>query len=540
MQKGKTYREIDLAEIVSNPLNPRKNFEGPRFEELINSIIAKGVVEPILVRPLHGESGNGTYEIVAGERRHRASIAAKTKTIPCLVQEMSDDVAFEIMTIENLQRQDLTPLEQARSFKAYLERKGPEVLGELSQRTGVRSTYITRCVRVLSLPDKALKAWEAGKMSFGHLEQLIRLTDENEICTYVKEILNYGMSVERLRSMINEKAIELTCAKFDKKAEGCCECHQNSLLQRDLFGDESIKKKAHCLNSACFKTKQITWFLANWPTYAKQVKTKGFRFRNDMSWNAYESFHKGYKNPGKQCLECAHFVSLIDLRGRFETDQACVGDKNCFKQTTAPPSKKKEKAKQEKAGVRVAWHGEYFREAFYKTALPAKLKAMPYDDDKSRRILLFSLLDVSHEAREAFGKKYGLGKEYYSIADAKLWKHISGMGDASLQAALHEAAITISMTSAFGAANRRDIADHVGIDLGKEWRITEEYLGKKTIKEMIAMGDKLKIFKDAKAREYLQKLGKKWFDNCNKKELVNVFLHSGADLAGKVPDEILK
>ena len=527
MQKEKVYKELDLAEIVSNPWNPRKSFEGAKFDQLVNSIKEKGVIEPILVRPLHSESGNGTYEIVAGERRHKASLVASTAKIPCIVQEMSDDVAFEIMTIENLQREDLTPREEAESFKAYIERNGKDAGAELAQRTGIELKYITRRIKVLGLPEKVLKAWGAGKVLFGHLEQFIRLTDEKEISSFYQDILDYGRTVENIRAAINEKAVELSYAKFDKKAEGCCECYQNSVLQRDLFGDDSFKKKgAQCLNGKCFKEKQSAWMLGHWPEYAKEAKTTGFRFRNEVSYGNFEIFHSLHRKPSKECLQCSSFVSLIDVRGRFDEHQACVGDKKCYRQTTKEKEAGKGKAV---TGVRVLWHGEFFREAFYETALPEKLSGMAYDDVKSRRVLLASLLKVSQEAREAFGKKYSL-----------VWKQVSVMPRTSVDQALHDAAIVIVMTSGMGAGNRRDIADHVGISLAKEWRITQEYLDKKTIKEILAMGNKLGIFKDAKAVVYLEKLGKKDYDKCNKKELVNIFLQSGADLSGKVPDEILK
>jgi ParB family chromosome partitioning protein len=145
----KTYMGIDLAKIVCNPFNRRKCFEGEKFNQLVKSIEQKGVIEPILARPV-----NGNFEVVAGERRYKGSLEAKLVTIPALVQEMTDDEAFEIMTIENLQREDLTPLEEAESFKDYLDRKGVEALPELAEKTGIPAKFIMRRIRVLSLPEK--------------------------------------------------------------------------------------------------------------------------------------------------------------------------------------------------------------------------------------------------------------------------------------------------------------------------------------------------------------------------------------------------
>lgn len=364
------------------------------------------------------------------------------------------------------------------------------------------------------------------------MEQLIRLTDQGEICEYLKKIIDWPLSVERLRSEINEKAIELHSAKFDKKAEGCCECQHNTLVQRDLFGDDSIKKKAHCINPKCFKAKQAAWFTEHWPTYAAEVKTLGFRYRDDIQWTNFEAFHK---NPGKQCHECVSFVSLIGLDGKFFEKQTCVGDKKCFKAVTTPKEKGK-KAEKPEGAARVSWHGEFFREVFFKQALPAKWKDLPVVDTEARQILLFTLLDASMDARDDFAEKHKLGNY---VHDESLWKVISQMKEFDVNTALHDSSLVILMTMD-GASNRRTIGEYIGIDLGKEWRLHGEYLQKKTINELLNIGEKLKIFKDAKAKEYLNKLGKKDFSGLKKQELISVFLKSGADLEGKVPQEILK
>jgi len=145
--KDQTYQEVELSKIVSNPWNPRKTFSGPKFDELADSVRAKGVIEPILLRPLE----SGTMEIVAGERRYRALCQVAQENggleaarIPAMVREFSDDEAFEIMTIENLQREDLTELEEAQSFQTYLNRKGKDALPELAERTGINPRYIRR------------------------------------------------------------------------------------------------------------------------------------------------------------------------------------------------------------------------------------------------------------------------------------------------------------------------------------------------------------------------------------------------------------
>ena len=148
----KSFENVVLSTIQANPLNPRKNFEGKKFEELIASVRKVGVIEPVLLRPIEsGKKSKIQYEIIAGERRFRAmsQIASEDggldkNSIPSIIQAMSDDDAFDLMTIENLQREDLSELEEAESFKIYLEKKGKEALPELAERTGINPQYINR------------------------------------------------------------------------------------------------------------------------------------------------------------------------------------------------------------------------------------------------------------------------------------------------------------------------------------------------------------------------------------------------------------
>ena len=181
-----SYQEIELTRIVPNPHNPRKRFSGPKYDEMVASVREKGVISPVLVRPL--EDG---FELIFRETRFRASCqlaeeagGLEGRTIPALVRELSDEQAFDFMTIENLQRSDLTELEEARGFRVFAERKGEDALPELAERTGINIRYIRRRVKILSLPREVLEAWEKGELKFGHLEQLVRLDSRERILAY--------------------------------------------------------------------------------------------------------------------------------------------------------------------------------------------------------------------------------------------------------------------------------------------------------------------------------------------------------------------
>lgn len=179
MQK-QDFQEIALSNILPSPWNPRKTFKGPEFNELVDSIREQGVIQPVLVRPIEGK--DVPYELVFGERRLKASIVVSKKnggpeksTIPALIRELNDDQAFELTTIENLQREDLNELEEAQGFKMFADRKGEEALPELAERTGKDIRYIRRRLAVLTLPKKVLKSWQNGDLRYGHLQQLLRL-----------------------------------------------------------------------------------------------------------------------------------------------------------------------------------------------------------------------------------------------------------------------------------------------------------------------------------------------------------------------------
>lgn len=560
--EGHAFQEVELNKIGKNPMNPRSNFSGPEFDELVKSVKAKGVLEPILIRPLPREVKEPhkgfptfgqkiTFQLVAGERRFRALCRAafddggleKVK-IPAMVRDMTQDEAFDVMCIENLQRKDLTPLEEAESFKMYLDRHGRESLGELSERTGINPRYIRRRLMVMDLPKKVLKAWDRGDLKYGHLEQLARLKDPKEIIALADEVVSWrgGYSAQRLKDEIDESSIELKGAPFDQ--EGCSACHQNSSVQKKLF-DLGDLKGSQCLNPKCFKQKLNNHLQGNWQetVYFKEHQTNGFRFQRDVNWDEYEAFYGG--KARKICKECPHFVTLIGLDGSVHTGRACIGEKSCFREVTEPQKKEGDKEEKDPNAARVPWHGEYFREQFFKEKLPERFREIPEDDARVLRTALFSILKSNHELHEWFGQTYCGKKEkrlgYMHSKD--LFETIRRMTGEEALKAVKEASIQIIMQKQHDENTRRLVADHIGIDLAGEWAVTEEYLDKKTIKEIHAWAEAFGIWNEKQAQTYLyEKLLKKRgkFTSCKKEELKELILNCGVDLKGKVPKEILE
>lgn len=562
-----SYQEILLNDIRPSPFNPRKRFDGPKMVELIVSVKAQGVIEPVLVRPVEGPET--PFELVAGERRWRAALAAAETNggttdarIPALVRELTDDQAFDLMTIENLQREDLNELEEAEGFAAYLKRKGSGSLEELAGRTGVSARYIRRRTAVLQLPKKVLTAWEKGKLSYSHLEQFLRIKDDKELLEdLIKYALQLDWSAREIKNNIERISPHLKKAAFDVAGAGCGNCRHNSDVQRQLFDLESEKKR--CLKAACFKQKTNDWLLGNWEQsdYFRKFGTCGFRFKSGLNRTDFLAFNSWERGPWKACRSCEKFVTLIDDIGRINEEKACL-DPDCCRQRRK--SKKEEPATAGRSrvaseGPRVAWHGEFFREKFYRSAIPIRFEQMKTTldpagrlqqagaDEKKRRLELLALLKSNQNLHTWLAAKLGVekgddGYGWFGFSDEILFGYLTAMDYDRIESILEEATLQTIIQKKFGSTGRRLVADHLGIDLKSEFRIDEEYLQKKTKGEIIAIGETFGVFEQKCVQDFLfeallKKRGK--YKTCKKGELIRLFIESGADLAGVVPDEII-
>jgi len=577
------YKNMALTRLCPNPWNPRQRFSRERFDQLVESIREKGVLEPILVRPFPdgsklvsektwpNEGRLVDHEIVAGERRFRAMYRVASEnggpekaTIPVIVKELNDDEAFEIMTIENIQRDDLTELEEARNFQMYLDRKGPDAVEELASRTGIHPAYIRRRVRVLTLPKTVLTKWDNGLLRYGHLEQLCRLKGASEInswCKRVEEGWQGLMSVRELKRRIDNESPPLSGAFFDLEKEGCVSCTHNSDVQKQLFAVDQSEKTV-CSNPKCFKKKQNNYLLGNRKKtpLRRKYKTNGFIFDEAFDYQKHSVFYAA-KEVFAQCKSCERFVTVIYVDGSACHERTCL-DPACKsklgkKRSESQSAKSKNSASGSPDGdpagedppPRVAWHGEHFREIFYQNAIRERSEPLSWDDPKVLRMLLFGILcHTGTDIGRWFARRHGLTNSDGKTVEEADWffldtdvalTHIMGMVAEAVDADIAAIAIELVLASEVTSGHRRRIGDLLEIDLAKEWRIDADYLQKKTIGEMLAFGEKLGIFSDPKVMAYLEQLGRKTFKQCKKPELVKVFLESGVDLAGKVPDEIL-
>ena len=192
-----TPREISLDVIDRNPFQTRTRFEPGALAELSASIAATGVVQPILVRPMP----NGRFQLIVGERRFLASKGAGKKTIPAILRQVSDEQAMEITIVENLQRTDLNPMEQARAYER-LAREFKLTQEQMAQRTGKDRASIANFLRLLRLPSEVQAKIEGGELTFGHARALLPLNDPETILKAAQKVHSLSMSVRQTESYV--------------------------------------------------------------------------------------------------------------------------------------------------------------------------------------------------------------------------------------------------------------------------------------------------------------------------------------------------
>ncbi len=291
---------IGTERLRRSPSNPRKTFNETKLGELADSIREHGVITPLLVRPFwcvglkisgdfaavaDGAKVIDPYEIVAGERRFRASLLAEKVDVPCIVRELSDTQALELQLIENLQRTDLEPLEEAEGFSSMLELRGDDgkplyTVKTIAARLGQETMYVYRRLKLLALPPSAIQAMAGGQISPSVGSLIGRLPDEKLREKLTGEILNdFGavMNVKEAEDHIARNYIRSTAnAPFDVKDGGllpdmgpCTTCPN---LAKNMPEAEGVRAD-NCMNPACFERKVA----AQYARFSDEHKKEGMR-----------------------------------------------------------------------------------------------------------------------------------------------------------------------------------------------------------------------------------------------------------------------
>jgi ParB family transcriptional regulator, chromosome partitioning protein len=191
---------ITLEKIIPNPRQPRRGFDEARLNELSHSIREMGILEPVIVRAAE----DGRYELIAGERRFRAAQKAGLKEIPALIREFMGRQTLEVALIENLQREDLNPVDEARAYLRLTEEFG-RTHAEISRDVGKDRSTISNLIRLLRLPEEILNEVSRGTLSTGHARVLLALEDSREQVLLAQTMIREGWSVRRAEKYLSRK-----------------------------------------------------------------------------------------------------------------------------------------------------------------------------------------------------------------------------------------------------------------------------------------------------------------------------------------------
>lgn len=205
---------LKISEIEPNRDQPRKDFDESALAELAHSISQHGVLQPLLVRPLIG----GGYQIVAGERRYRACRMAGVTEVPVVIRELSDSETMELALIENLQRENLTPIEEAKGFGVLVDEYGMSQ-EEVSQAVGRSRSAVANSLRLLNLPKEVSDMVERGEISAGHGRTLLALGSEEEMINAAKQIYEKELSVRQTEKLVKAINAEKDKAQKEDKQE---------------------------------------------------------------------------------------------------------------------------------------------------------------------------------------------------------------------------------------------------------------------------------------------------------------------------------
>ena len=209
IKEGEIVSELRISDLRPNPYQPRKHFDQEKLEELSMSIKEHGVLQPIIVK-----SDIKGYIIIAGERRFKASLIANVKTIPAIVREYTDELMMQHALIENLQREDLNPIEEAKSYRLIMQKMNL-TQERFSEKIGKSRAYVANMMRLLNLPEFVTDAIENKEISTGHAKILAGIKDEELVLKYAMIIKEKQISVRELEELIKEKDMQ----KQKKKKE---------------------------------------------------------------------------------------------------------------------------------------------------------------------------------------------------------------------------------------------------------------------------------------------------------------------------------
>lgn len=326
----KFLRFLPLDRIHVQPgFNPRRFFDEAEYREFLESVRQNGVLQPIVVRPVPDRPDN--YWIVAGERRYRAAKDANLPTIPAVVRDLTDNEAMVVATIENTQRADMSPAEEAEAARTVLMACGNDRQEAMSILGWSQKKFDAR-LALLHAALEVLEALTQRKIKLGHAELLSQLPSDFQTATLAK-IIEHGYSVADLKDRLAAFALDLSKAIFD--TSGCANCSHNSAMQASLFEEHIASGK--CANRECFQAKTLLALDEKKRALSEQYAV--VYLDTERPPNSYIVVcQQGPQGVGRQqfeqgCRQCAHFGALLmtspDRSGEVKED--CCFDLACHK-----------------------------------------------------------------------------------------------------------------------------------------------------------------------------------------------------------------
>ena len=251
---------LRLTEIEPNREQPRKEFDPDALAQLADSIKRHGVLQPLVVRPI---PGTGTYQIVAGERRWRAARMAGLADVPVVIRELDDSETAEIALIENLQREDLNPIEEAEGYDGLMN-TFKLTQDEISRRVGRSRPAVANALRLLSLPAPVLDLVKKGELSAGHARTLLSLDDPDHMALLASRIVSEGLSVRSVEKLLKKqdrparpaavKARSVLASEVERSLSEQLgrkvtvqEGPSKGVLQVEFYGDDDLKQLVRLL-----------------------------------------------------------------------------------------------------------------------------------------------------------------------------------------------------------------------------------------------------------------------------------------------------
>jgi len=332
-----TYEQVNLGVIAISSTNPRKSFDDAGMQELIASVRASGVQQPILLRPR--QTSQSEFEIVCGERRFRAAFAAGLETIPAIVRELDDDDAYQAQIIENLQREDLGPREEAESY-GRLARAGVAVI-DIASKVGKSGAYVAHRLQLLKLIAKGNKALADGKLQLGHAIEISKLNPKEQ-----EEALGWAMPSwgsppslpqlkERIRGAfrldLSKAPFSIKDANLSPEAGACVDCAKRTGADSLLFSD--VKEGDCCLDAKCYGVKvqtvihvrveELKKTQKNVPLLSETYQAQKGQPAGTIGSKDYELASKPYRT-----CEAAIFGIMVDGTRIGQKTKVCL-DKKC-------------------------------------------------------------------------------------------------------------------------------------------------------------------------------------------------------------------